>query len=100
MDKIYTPCNGRTLASEKSKYKYFNVSLCGLSAMSCMGFLPSPTYHEERLHLIVVLRGDLVDIENGRIPAALHATVLFDRLEYSPTVIAVADVSGQPERDK
>jgi hypothetical protein len=65
-----------------------------------MGFLQSPTYHEERLHLIVVLRGDLVDIEDGRIPARLHATVLFYRLEYSPTVLAVADVSGQPERDK
>jgi hypothetical protein len=58
------------------------------------------THKEKRLHLVLVPRWHLVDVDDRRVSAARDPTMLLDCLEYIPAVIAVALISREPERDK
>ena len=90
--------------SEKSKNKYFNVSLCDphyrVNRFSALAKLGKETHEEKRLHPVLVSDRHLIDIDDRGITPTRNLAVFLDCLKYGPAVIAVALITCQPERDK
>ncbi len=106
--------SGTTESSSNSKYKYFSVSLCkhraafvssvhtqiSNSNSNGEGGGRAPAHHQERLHLVFLLDGDRVYVEDARVPARLDPAVRLDRAENLPAVPSVLLVARQPVREE
>ena len=58
------------------------------------------THHEERFHLILMLYGNLLDIQYTCVSTSLDAAMLLNSLEDLPSVVAVARVGRETVGDE
>jgi hypothetical protein len=58
------------------------------------------THQEERLHFVLVPHWHFVDVNDGSIPTTWNATVRLDRTEYLPSMLTIALISCETERDE
>ena len=87
--------------SEKSRNRYFSVSLCNPFKVSGVNDNAGEKPHqEERFHLVLVPHWDFVDVDDGSIPTAWDAAVRLNRTEYRPAMLAIALVPRETERDE
>ena len=98
----YAPFNGSTFASEKRRYRYFNVSLYHTFELDAAFKREKgeTAYHQECLHLIFQLALCVANIQDGSVPARLNAAVLLDCLEYLPAIVTIAYISCQSESNE
>ncbi len=86
--------------SEKSRNRYFNVSLYNLFKVSSIDEMLGETHQEECLHLVFVPHWHFVDVNNGSIATAWNAAVCLDRAEYRPAMVTITLISRETERDE
>lgn len=96
--------NGTILSSEKSRYRYFSVSLyrkcCQGLEISLKKLMNRRNYQEKRFHLVLMPCWNFVHIDYARISSRVHLAVFLDGLEYLPSILPVHFVASQPESDK
>lgn len=92
--------SGIVSPSEKSRNRYFSVSLCNLSKVSSVNEMPGETHQEERLHLVLVPHRHFVDVDDGSVPTARNAAVRLNSTEYRPAMLAITLISREAECDE
>jgi hypothetical protein len=98
-----SPFSGKTLASEKSRYRYFSVSLyrAGRRTLARVSLkFTKQAHHQECLHLILQFTPDIINIQDASVSPCLNTTVFLNRLEYVPAIVSIPYVTSQAEGDE
>ena len=89
-----SPSSGNTEPSENRRNKYFSVSLCVEKNWPIVNYPAKcrrmyATCHQKCFHLILMLYGHSINVNDCSISAAFYFAVLFDCGEYFPSPLAI-----------